>query len=364
MVQQQGHSDCSRASRSAGAVSAGKEPLTLAMTLSGGANPALLPPAEGASSWNEVPAGPALRYDGLVVSDASGRLLHSWLEFRRQSAAGARRCARRALSAGVDPILAPAGHKARRQRRGRRRGDRVERRAVLRWQHHADRRPANSSKGAVWCSRSGSTWTQQGKPLTGSRRERRRWNSAGAWRCPRTVTPRCIGGPRDNSRNGAAWAFTRSGSELEPAGRRAHRCAKRLAKASSAQASRCPPTATPGLSAASLITPARAPAYPRSSETWTQQGTKLTGTSAVGKPSFGSSVALSSEGNTALHRRAQRQLRQRRRVGRLRARWKPGTSQSRLTARRDRRSRIRQRPSRFPPTRNPAPDHRRPGEQQ
>jgi hypothetical protein len=55
-----------------------------------------------------------------------------------------------------------------------------------------------------------------------------------------------VGGPGDNSNAGAAWVFTRSGT------------------------------------------------------TWTQQGPKLVGTGAVGNASQGTSVALSSDGNTAL----------------------------------------------------------------
>jgi hypothetical protein len=55
-----------------------------------------------------------------------------------------------------------------------------------------------------------------------------------------------IGGPGDNSSAGAAWVFTRSGS------------------------------------------------------TWTQQGKKLTVANETGGSQFGSSVALSANGNTAL----------------------------------------------------------------
>ena len=40
--------------------------------------------------------------------------------------------------------------------------------------------------------------------------------------------------------------------------------------------------------------------FTRSGSTWTQQGSKLTGSGEVGEGAFGSSVALSSEGNTAL----------------------------------------------------------------
>ncbi len=100
--------------------------------------------------------------------------------------------------------------------------------------------------GAVWVfTRSDSTWTQQGPKLTGS-------GETGEARFGYSVTlssdgdTALIGAPRDNGQTGAAWVFTRSGS------------------------------------------------------TWTQQGSKLTGSGEIGTGSFGISVALSSNGSTAL----------------------------------------------------------------
>ena len=53
-------------------------PLTLSMELSGGADVTL---AHNLQSLTLAHAGgPTLHYDGLAVSDASGRPLHSWLE--------------------------------------------------------------------------------------------------------------------------------------------------------------------------------------------------------------------------------------------------------------------------------------------
>ena len=40
--------------------------------------------------------------------------------------------------------------------------------------------------------------------------------------------------------------------------------------------------------------------FTRSGSTWTQQGAKLTGSGEIGEGQFGVSVALSSDGNTAL----------------------------------------------------------------
>ena len=102
--------------------------------------------------------------------------------------------------------------------------------------------------GAVWVfTRSGSTWTQQGAPLTPKSGEESGEGSFG-----RSVaisadgTTALIGAPSDSGGAGAVWAFTHSGSSFK------------------------------------------------------QQSKKITGAGATGFPSFGASVALSAEGTTAL----------------------------------------------------------------
>jgi hypothetical protein len=103
----------------------------------------------------------------------------------------------------------------------------------------------NSAIGAVWVfTRSSGVWTQQGSKLVAS-------DSTGTAMQGNSVAlsadgnTAVVGGPQDNSGAGAAWVFTRSGG------------------------------------------------------VWTQQGTKLVGTSAVGPSQQGFSVALSADGNTA-----------------------------------------------------------------
>ena len=94
-------------------------------------------------------------------------------------------------------------------------------------------------------TRAGTAWTQQGPKLTGA-------GEAGAGHFGYSVAlsaegnTALIGGPYDNKGVGAGWVFTRRGTA------------------------------------------------------WTQQGPKLTGAEEVGEGSFGESVALSAEGNTAL----------------------------------------------------------------
>ncbi len=107
-------------------------------------------------------------------------------------------------------------------------------------------RSDEGGRGAAWAfARSGSAWTPQGSKLTAADESEVAefgYGVALSGDGGRAV----IGGPRDNGRTGAAWSFVRSGS------------------------------------------------------TWSQQGAKLTGLEESGKGWFGASVALSTDGATAL----------------------------------------------------------------
>ena len=118
-----------------------------------------------------------------------------------------------------------------------------------------------SEVGAAWVfTRSGETWTQQGSKLTGT-------GEVGAGRFGASVAisddgnTALVGGYSDSTNVGAAWVFTRSGGS------------------------------------------------------WTQQGSKLTGSGETGGGRFGMSVALSDDGNTALIGANRRQHRRRRGLG-------------------------------------------------
>ena len=102
------------------------------------------------------------------------------------------------------------------------------------------------STGAAWVyTRSGDVWAQQGSKLVGA-------GTVGSARQGASVAlsadgnTAIVGGPGDNSYAGAAWVFSRSGT------------------------------------------------------VWTQQGSKLVGTGAVGQSGQGVSIALSDDGNTAI----------------------------------------------------------------
>jgi hypothetical protein len=102
---------------------------------------------------------------------------------------------------------------------------------------------ARAGEAAVF-ARSGSTWSQQAKLVGGGESGAGKFGSSVG--LSREGALALIGGPVDNEHTGAAWLFSRSGS------------------------------------------------------TWTQDGGKLIGGEAVGKPGLGSSVALSSQGADAL----------------------------------------------------------------
>jgi hypothetical protein len=105
----------------------------------------------------------------------------------------------------------------------------------------------NSGNGAAWVyTRNGGVWTQQGDKLVGSGAVGSA-NQGSSVALSADGNTAIVGGSGDNSGIGAAWVFTRNGG------------------------------------------------------VWTQQGSKLVGTGAVGTPVYqGSSVALSADGNTAI----------------------------------------------------------------
>jgi hypothetical protein len=165
---------------------------------------------------------------------------------------------------------------------------------------------ADGSAGAAWVfTRSGPTWAQQGLKLTptglayqgplGSVQDDFGYSVA----LSADGNTALIGGPYDNTFVGAAWVFTRSGSTWAQQG----------------------PALTPGSVPAdvssdfgfsvalsgdgdtALISDPQleeAFMFTRSGSTWAREGPALTGDDEIGAAQFGYSVALSSDGETAL----------------------------------------------------------------
>jgi hypothetical protein len=159
----------------------------------------------------------------------------------------------------------------------------------------------NGRVGAVWVfTRSGSTWTQQGAKLKGS-------GESGIGLFGSSVAlssdgnTALIGGSFDNSFTGAAWVFTRSGSTWTQQGAKLTGSGESgtaefgngVALSSDGNTAMIGGGSDHGRVGAAWV-------FTRSGSTWTQQGSKLTGTGESGEGAFGVGVALSSDGNTAL----------------------------------------------------------------
>ena len=155
--------------------------------------------------------------------------------------------------------------------------------------------------GAAWVfSRSGSTWTQQGEKLTGGGEE-----GAGKFGYSVALSANgntaMMGGRGDNSTNGAAWVFARSGATWTQQGEKltgtgetgTGRFGSSVALSGDGGAALIGGPGDNGGAGAAWV-------FTRSGSTWTQQGEKLTGAIESAKGEFGSSVALSEHGDTAL----------------------------------------------------------------
>ena len=159
----------------------------------------------------------------------------------------------------------------------------------------------NNHLGAVWVyTRSGGVWSQQGGKLVGT-------GASGNSEQGRTVSisadgnTAIVGGPNDNSIAGAVWVYTRSGGVWTQQGSKLFGTgAVGIAEQGySLSISADGNTAIVGGVVDSSYAGA-AWVYTRSGGVWSQQGGKLVGTGAVGSADQGSSVSLSADGNTAI----------------------------------------------------------------
>jgi hypothetical protein len=159
----------------------------------------------------------------------------------------------------------------------------------------------NNNVGAAWVfTRSGGVWTQQGSKLVGTGAVvvanipvEQGWSVALSGDGNTAI----VGGVDDNAYVGAAWVFTRSGGVWTQQG-------SKLVGGTGQQGNS---VALSGDGNTAIVGspgddngPGAAWVYTRSNGVWTQQGSKLVGTGAVGAANQGWSVALSSDGNTAI----------------------------------------------------------------
>jgi hypothetical protein len=160
----------------------------------------------------------------------------------------------------------------------------------------------DTRKGAAWVfTRSGSSWSQQGEKLTGA-------GETGEGMFGTNVTlsgdgsTALIAGPRDEGSDGAAWVFTRSGGVWSQQGAKLTGGEDETGQGmfgSSLALSENGSTALIGGPSDDGDTGATW-AFTRTGGVWSQQGEKLTGSDESGKGEFGVSVALSADGNAAL----------------------------------------------------------------
>jgi hypothetical protein len=243
-----------------------------------------------------------LRYDGLAAMDAHGRALRAWLRLSGDQMLIRVDAKSGAFPVRIDPFVQQGGElQAGHEAVG---SSAFGFSAAL----SSDGNTAlvgapgdNGGVGAVWVfTRSGSTWTQHGPKLTGS-------EEAGAGGFGESVAlsedgeTALIGGPSNKARVGAAWVFTRSGSTWSQQGK------KLTGKAEAGKGEFGGSVALSGDGNTAVIggpgDDARAGAvwaFARTGSTWNQQGSKLTATGEQGTGSFGFSAAVSANGNTAV----------------------------------------------------------------
>jgi FG-GAP repeat len=275
-------------------------PLTLALALGGSLHARLA----GSQVSFLTPSGRmALRYGALAAVDAGGRRLPASLTLSGHSLLlhvsdrGARYPVR------IDPFIQQGSALA--ANSGEESGGQFGFSVAL----SADGSTAliggysdNKFVGAAWVfTRSGSTWTQQGPKLTGGGEI---GEGAFGWRVALSSdgNTALISGLGDNGKVGAAWVFTRSGSTWTQQAELTAKSGEETGKGEfgeGAALSSDGNTALIGAFGDNAFVGA-AWVFTRSGSTWTQQGAKLTGKGEIGTGEFGTSAALSADGNTAL----------------------------------------------------------------
>jgi RHS repeat-associated protein len=261
-------------------------PLTLSMALSGDVHASLA--GSGRSVVLSHAGAPALRYGGLVASDAGGRKLRSWFQLHagrvllRVDVRGAR------FPLRIDPFVQQGGKLLGSSEIG-------EGACGSSVALSGDGNTAlvgclgdNKNIGAAYVFiRSGVTWSQQAK-LTGTEAE----GHFGA-----TVALSTDGNTALFTGGGGGWVFTRSEGKWTQQGEKLKGSEQEAGLGSSAALSGDGNTAMLGAALDSKNVGA-VWVFTRSEGKWTQQGKKLTGGEEVGEAAFGVSAALSSEGNT------------------------------------------------------------------
>ena len=159
----------------------------------------------------------------------------------------------------------------------------------------------SSNHGAAWVfTRTGNTWSRQAQKLVGTRAV---GEACQGWSAAISADGNfaIVGGPGDSSNVGAAWVFTRNGTIWSQEGEKLVGAGAigMARQGTSVSISSDGETAIVGGPTDSAATGA-AWIFTRHEGVWTQEGNKLVGAGFVGTACQGVSVALSSDGNTAI----------------------------------------------------------------
>ncbi len=275
-------------------------PLTLAIALSGNVHASL---GAGGQSLTLSHAGSTLRYAGLSVSDARGRTQHSWLQLAagrvllRVDTYGAR------YPLQIDPLIQRVEKLTDSEQSA---DGQLGSSVALSANGNiavVGGPGENARAGAAWVfTCSGSTWTQQAQ-LTGGSEDSGEGHFGASVALSSDGSTAVIGAPGDSGEAGAAWIFTRSGSTWTRQARLTDGTEESAdgqfgaSVALSADGSTAligAPGDSGGVGAVWVFTPKE--------EGWRQEGGKLTAGSGEESVEgwFGSSVALSSNGGVAL----------------------------------------------------------------
>jgi len=275
-------------------------PLTLELSLSGSAPPVLDPGGRGFTIGH--PGRGSIAYSGLSATDARGRVLPSRLMISGGNLLIELDGSHAAYPINVDPFVQQGPALTGTGGTG---NGRVGASVALSSDGNTALvgawRDAEEAGAAFVFKRTGETWTQQGAKLTGS-------GEIGKARFGTSVSlsgdgnTALVGGYGDNGGIGAAWVFKRSGetwtqqgAKLVGSGETGNGRFGTSVSLSGGEGN----TALIGGSRDNTFKGA-AFVFTRSGETWTQQGAKLTPSDETGEGAFGASVALSGDGSTAL----------------------------------------------------------------
>ena len=166
----------------------------------------------------------------------------------------------------------------------------------------------NSNVGAVWIfTRSGGAWSAQGTKLVATDE-----TGAGAFGTSVALSSDgntlLVGGQMDNSGVGAVWSFTRSGttwtqegSKVTPSDEGNNNGGGRFGSAVALSSNGALAVIGASRDFTGISNTGAAWEFTHSGTTWTQQGTKFTGSGGTAAfLLFGGAIALSSDGTTAL----------------------------------------------------------------